>query len=95
MGPETVVLKDPMPKVFTWEFIYKYLYITGTCISICTTGTTHWTTTSSLKSISGITLHGNAPGNIKYPYFDTIILHFEKLNITQKAMLLQSFDVIT
>ena len=45
--------------------------------------------------MSGITLHGNAPGNIKYPYFDTIILHFEKLYITQKVMFLQSFDVIT
>ena len=34
----------------------------------------HWTTASSVKSISGVTLHGNAPGNSKCPYFNTIIL---------------------
>ena len=67
------------------------------CKSIFTTGTSHWTTASSIKSISEVTLFGNAP-DIKYPYFDTIILPTKWLKkfCTSSANdhVFQSFEVI-
>ena len=48
--------------------------IHNTYESIFVTGISHWTTASSVKSISGVIFSGNAPGSIKWPYFDTIIL---------------------
>ena len=56
-------------KIYLWSFGLpapeKNIFIIGT---------SHWTIATSLKSISGVTFPGNAPGNSKCPFFNTIIL---------------------
>ena len=51
------------------------LYIPSSYKIIFTFATSHWTSASSVKTVSGVTLSRNAPGSIKCPYFDTIISH--------------------
>ena len=50
--------------VLTWNFIFDYLYITIIYKGIFTTGASHWTTASSLKFVSGITLSENTTGSL-------------------------------
>ena len=53
---------------YLWSFVdYEHLKM------YFYNSTSHWTTASSVKSVSGVILSGYTPGSIKYSHFDTII----------------------
>ena len=59
LGPETghkplIIIHT---KIYLWSFVnYQYLK------KYFQSGTSHWATTLSIKSIPGVTLSGNTPG---------------------------------
>ena len=66
-GPETV-------HKYLHQNLFAIIYrLPAPTKVIFTTGTSHWTTALSVKSILGIILPENTLGSIKCLYFDTII----------------------